>query len=206
MNLHHSHNEPDWAAVPLAHRTSWQRLAAATNGVVTPGNVISASGFVLVVSGSAALLLHHMVLALWCIVVGRCADLADGFVADRTGTKSPLGEGVDAVFDKLGVLCVLIAVGPSHVLDWWMLLLVFVQNGITAFVAYRAHQRHVHIQPSALGKIGTGGMWLGLFGCLLAAAYNRSWLWPSYVVLFVALALNGLATVQYARPLRRTHA
>jgi phosphatidylglycerophosphate synthase len=203
MNLHHSHEQPDWMEVPAGQWNMWQRLATATHGVITPGNVISSVGFVLVMIGSAAILQHHLIVGFWCIGVGRFADLADGFVADKTGTKSPLGEGVDAALDKIGLLGVLVALGAGHIVAWWILLLVAVQNGITTVVAYLARRSHVHIQPSASGKLGTGGMWLGFALAVLAAVYGHVWLWPAYGLLAVALVFNTVATVGYARPVVR---
>jgi phosphatidylglycerophosphate synthase len=201
MNLHHANGEPDWAPVPSKDRNIWQRVAAGTNGLVTPGNAISVVGFLLVLTGATAVLLRQLLLAFWCIVVGRLADLADGVVADRTGTKSPLGEAVDATLDKLGVLGVVIAFGFGHILAWWALCLVVVQNGTTSIIAYLCRKRRLHVQPSRTGKWATACLWLAFFGFLLAAASGRSWLWPAYISLIVALALGAMATIGYALPL-----
>ncbi|HEX5797672.1 MAG TPA: hypothetical protein VFX86_04770 [Candidatus Saccharimonadales bacterium] len=40
MNLHRAGRVPDWEKVPEGRRNRWQKLAAKTKGVITPGNAV----------------------------------------------------------------------------------------------------------------------------------------------------------------------
>ena len=76
-----------------------QRVAAKTNGVVTPGNALSAVGAGLVGWGLYDYMNGRQGLGVAKILAGKTFDYFDGKVANWTKTKSPLGEAVDAGFD-----------------------------------------------------------------------------------------------------------
>src|SRR5690349_11384075 len=101
MKLHHAGTKPDWDLVAASKRNSWQRLAKLSYGVMTPGNLLSFIGILLVGIGLAAINRQHIWKGLVLLAMGRLCDILDGSAAEYTGTKSPLGEAVDASLDKI---------------------------------------------------------------------------------------------------------
>lgn len=201
MDLHHTTGVPDWANVAPEKRNKWQIVAAATKGVVTPGNAVSFIGLALVTAGFVAVMQHALRVGLWLIVLGRLCDLADGLAANRTGTKSPLGEAVDASFDKAGALGILIAFGAERVVPLWAIIVIAAQNIANIIIAYIGKRRKVQVHPVRAGKVSAACEWLAFFCFIAAAAYGRVWFVPAYVILLPALWLGVVATIAYARVL-----
>src|SRR4051794_15939162 len=102
LDLHHA-SEADWKRLPAAERNSWQRLAARTQGIVTPANLISLGGAAVVFYGLYLIAHSQIVTGILTVLAGRAADIIDGYIAHRTGTKSPLGEAVDVTIDKITI-------------------------------------------------------------------------------------------------------
>lgn len=202
MQLHHTDGKPDWARIRPEARNYWQRFAVTTKSIGTPGNVVSAAGLATVVYGMDLLLRGETTTGMWLVVAGRFCDVVDGFVADHTGTKSPLGGAVDATFDKLGALGILLATGISHIVPWWAVVLIALQNGANSGIAYAGWRRKRGLQPVLAGKVSTALQWGSLSGFLLAAAYTPVWLWPAYGMLVPALITGVIATIAYARMLK----
>ena len=51
MDLHRTTGKPDWETVTPANRSSIQNIAATTNGILTPPNVITLLGLAIVLFG-----------------------------------------------------------------------------------------------------------------------------------------------------------
>src|SRR5258708_6783173 len=101
MRLHTPYTNPGWKIDPTA-ANFWQRFALQTNGVVTPGNILSISGLVLVVWGAWLLGSgERWTAGVALVTAGRFFDVLDGYTAELTGTKSRLGAMVDVACDKL---------------------------------------------------------------------------------------------------------
>lgn len=97
-----SHGNSDWANVPPEERNPWQQRAAATYGIVTPGNQETVEGFLASSLGLELLTRDSRwarAAGVALLAVGRNKDLKDGRIADKTGTKSNIGAGFDAVAD-----------------------------------------------------------------------------------------------------------
>jgi phosphatidylglycerophosphate synthase len=199
MKLHHTSGVPDWAQRDPEVRNQWQRLAAMTYGILTPANIASVLGFVLVGLGVLALFSRQFGWGVALIAVGRCFDIADGWIAERTGTKSPLGEAVDATFDKLSTLGVLLAVGTEHIVPWWVVGIIAVHHTINSVVAYIGWRRKLAMRPVLAGKLSTVLEWVALCAFMLAVAHQSSWLWLAYIALAPALWLGVVASISYVR-------
>lgn len=208
MKLHYAGSSSDWDAIALDKRTSWQRLASRTHGVITLGNTISLLGLILVLVGLFVMPSSGKFgLGLGLLVAGRVADILDGTVADRTGTKGPVGEAIDASFDKIAAIAVLV----SFVYHDWLpivpLLCVAVQVVAGSILAFTARVRHIQLHSSKVGKIATVGAWAVLFVFPIAANADRTGSHGIYIVLtaigyiFTALfaLLTWSATVGYFR-------
>ena len=198
MRLHRASKQADWERLPAAGWNRWQRLAARTHKVVTPGNIVSLAGLILVIAGLILIAQRHLWAGIVVLGIGRALDIVDGFVADRTGTKSHIGEGIDAGFDKAAALGTLVVFATSHVIPLWLALLVGVQNAATALFSLAADMAGRTIHPNIAGKLGTAALWLGFGGLVAGTAAHTHWLAHAGAVVVVgAVLLSGGATLHY---------
>lgn len=159
FNLHRTDSQAEWLKVPYIKRNFWQRTASNTNGVLTPGNIISLLGLIITATGImmvAAGDIHALIL----VVVGRLADIADGYMAHITGTKSPIGEAIDVAVDKILAFLALISFTIAGILTIPLALLILIPNLINIIVSLVSTRRRLQIHPSRDGKIATVLNWL----------------------------------------------
>jgi cardiolipin synthase len=173
MDLHRAGKRSQWHDVPPRQRNAWQQLARRTNGVLTPGNGVSLVGAVVVAVGLINIYRGAFALGLALLAVGRTADVADGLIASRTGTKSPLGEAVDASIDKLSMLAALITFVLAGVVPIFAILLVAVLNAAIAALGVIAKIRGRTVHPSLPGKLATAFQWMA-FLLYIAAELLRT--------------------------------
>jgi len=207
MNLHRSSGKPDWAAVPEDQQNVWQRLAARSSGKVTPGNVFTVGGFGLVLLGIWLINQNQLWLGLSFLVFGRLCDLFDGIVADQTKTKSPLGEVLDAGFDKFGTLASLVGLCTAHIINVLILLVVLLPNLSNSLITITGNRRGMVLHVSQNGKLFMATSWMALVGYVLAAALKlnfSSWLGLlASCLLIISLVLGLLASKGYFEDLRQ---
>ena len=200
MDLHYSKRKPDWL---LADRTSWnpwQRLAHRTRGIITPGNIASISGLVLVCVGAAQVIQDNSLWGLSMIALGRMLDLADGFLAHHTGTKSRLGEAVDSVADKLASLVVFVVFAIAEIMMLWQLIPLFLLQLGNVVATVIARVRCLTIHTSKTGKIATLLQWIaiGLYAvAFLVKDQTTIVTGLAHVVLIVTLLYGVSATLGY---------
>lgn len=199
MNLHRSLDKPDWKEVPTLRRTSLQHVAAVSFGVLTLGNLISVVGLGLVFFGCGLIIAEHYWLGAIAIIVGRLLDLLDGYVAHRTKTKGPVGEIVDASFDKIGTVAAIFTLFVAEIATWPYLLALFIpQVTITVISIYQKLRRR-KIHPTLIGKLSMASLWAAIAGLLLAKGTDLAVLDILAAVLSgAALILGCMASVQYA--------
>jgi phosphatidylglycerophosphate synthase len=203
MNLHRTTGRPDWADTRHRDYTYWQSLAVATRGVLTPGNVITVIGLGLVVYGLVALLSGEYWLGGGLIVMGRLLDLVDGWAADVTHTKSPLGELFDAAADKLETIAAIVVMYLADLAPWWLLSSLLLPHIVIAGISLVARMRGIELHPSRAGKVSMALLWLGLFGLVVNRIYEGSLIITGgvYGVVAATLMLTIYATFDYARQL-----
>lgn len=204
MKLHQSGKEAEWIATPIEARTFWQRLAYRTHGTVTPGNITSVLGGVLVFWG--LYIVHtQATFGILLVIVGRLADIADGILADRSKTKSPLGEAVDATMDKFTAAGVLIIFVHDAMLPLIPALCIAVQLGLNAALALYARVRHITMHPSKFGKISAFIAWGALLLFPVASRLHAGSIIRllietlAYALFGIFVILGSLATVAYLR-------
>jgi phosphatidylglycerophosphate synthase len=185
MNLHTAHPDPDWKLVAAAKRNAWQRLAYATHGVVTPANALSVLGLLLVCWGAWRLYSGDRILGLGLVIAGRLADVADGYVAEVTGTKSRLGETVDVFCDKLALGVTLVALFAGRLAPWWFLALLTSCNLYLALFGLTAGRKY-GLHPNRMAKIAMLAGWAALCCSVAIAALS------GLVVNSTDLLLTGL--------------
>lgn len=188
MKLHRSIGKPDWEKISADRYNIYQKIAALTHGWITPGNIATMFGFGSVIAGLIAISFAHHWLGLWLLLEGRLFDIIDGWVADRTGTKSPLGETLDAGFDKLITVLTIVVLYTSHVAPPWALLLLVGPHVLIGIITAGYMLRGEHLHPSQLGKLGMGAAWLCLIGLLFIKAADVSN--SSFIVTFVYITIG----------------
>ncbi len=206
MELHRTGKIAQWKTVSPDKQNSWQRLAARTDGVLTPGNVTSSIGLALVLAGLAAVIFHAYWLGISLVAIGRLADILDGILAERTATKSPLGETVDASFDKVGALATLLVLAVEGLLPWAIAVIIGVQSTANIVLALYAHGKGSTLHPSKIGKLSAVGVWLCILIFALAKPLSdNDWRGADYMLTFcyvfavIAIAFSLLATFGYTR-------
>jgi phosphatidylglycerophosphate synthase len=167
MSLHELHKGSEWYAVAESERTSLQRLAARTQGLVTPGNVFTIVGMLLTVAGFLALYRHAFWQAFVLVIVGRFCDILDGHIARLTHTSGPVGEGLDAFMDKLVIGVGAVTLVAVHAVPLALLIPVIAIQVLVALVVMAARQLQVRIHPSRIGKYSTFALWIAIL-CYLA--------------------------------------
>ena len=165
MNLHRTGKVPQWETVAPEDRNAFQKVAARTKGVVTPANAVSASGAGLVASGLVDIANGNTTRGVIKVGLGRSADLGDGLTAEHTGTKSPLGEGVDVVVDKVETAAALPVLVKAGVLPKGAGAVIFSQNFANTAFSVVAKRRGIELHPSKEGKLTTFGQWTTI-GCM----------------------------------------
>jgi len=206
MDLHHTSGRPDWAAVPAARRRQWQRLAARTGGVLTPGNLITVAGFILVLIGLVCILQHTYWWGLALIATGRLGDILDGLIAEATGTKSPLGEALDATLDKAGGFVALVVFAIAGVISAFALAFLLLPHLAITVVSLVARRRAIALHPLRIGKLCMAASWAALLCFILASAVqlaNPSWLrMVGDGLVAAAFVLGVVAATSYLRTLK----
>jgi phosphatidylglycerophosphate synthase len=201
MDLHRIEGKPEWDTVAAEERNSWQRVAASTHGIVTAGNALTLLGFAIAAAGLVALLQERYWLALAGIVIGRLFDIADGVAADKTGTKSPFGELLDASFDKLIVALTLLAFFVGDVAPWGVLVLLLLPQLALAILSFIQYWWGKPLHPSRSGKIGMALAWVGLVGLLVLRATDMTSLnllsVLVYVCIFASVGFGCATLIEY---------
>ena len=209
MSLHRA-DVADWSKIQKNDYNFWQHTAERTNGIVTPGNFISLVGGISVVYGLLIINSNRVVPSLLLIIFGRLADILDGYVADKTGTKSPLGEGVDATIDKLLIAAVLIILLSKDVLPLFFGLTLFLHSLYNSCLSIWSKKMHRQIHPTLTGKLTTVAIWFCISAYTLLYYLNNHGNVSTHLVSGVALAgniifivLGIISSLEYTRQYRK---
>ncbi len=205
MQLHHPHTRPDWELVDVTAQNRWQRLAARTHGVATPGNTASLGGICLVLAGLYMVAQGTLVAGFFFVIGGRLLDLLDGILADTTGTKSPLGAQIDASLDKMAAFAALAVLANARVMPGWLATVIAIEAGIIAIMSLIARQRFMRLVPSKNGKLSGWFLWSGVAFFFAGAVLHGQAAWlpwvfvAAYTVSAVSLLLGAIAAAGYVR-------
>ncbi len=186
MRLHKTEAQADWFYVAPQDRNRWQNAAAASKGILTPGNAITAAGALLVLVGLIQLSENVTQGAILLIAFGRFADLADGFIADKTGTKSPLGEAVDASADKLLAFAAVITLLVSGLVPVLILAVIILQNVLNSLISIYGRAKSSTIHPTRSGKLAAAATWAAIVFYLFYYFFKDAGAGPPGACLFLA--------------------
>lgn len=170
MELHRSAKQADWDQVRPEKRNRWQQLAVRTHGAVTPANIVTLIGAAISVYGLVLIVSADYWTAVVALFVGRVLDIVDGLVAHRTGTKSPLGELLDAGIDKILTLSTLIVFGWYDIMHWTLIGLLVLPHAVIALLSVVSALNGKKLHPSKSGKLSMAFAWFAIGGFAIAAA------------------------------------
>jgi phosphatidylglycerophosphate synthase len=201
MQLHRTTGKADWLAIPPQSHTSLQRLAARTHGIATPSNVVTIVGFALVLIGLQEILNRHYLSATVLLATGRICDILDGWLAELTLTKSPLGELLDAAIDKILTILTVATFFVAHIAPAWVLVALVTPHVLIVLIllGWRIRRRVFH--PSLVGKLSMAGVWLSLLVYAWAQIVDlpAAVMAVTQVVVVVSSAAGFYAAAQYIR-------
>lgn len=200
MNLHRTSARADWENIPASKHTPFQKIAAITGGYATPANLVTIIGFGIVLYGLATILDGQYWLGLLLLALGRLLDVADGVVADKTGTKSPLGEIFDAAVDKLETLFTIAVLILVDITNLWVIVALIIPQAIIPMLIFYKKQKGVGIHPTRVGKLSMALTWAGIVGLLLLEVLgNQVFLATGvYAIIGLSLVLGLYALWQYS--------
>jgi phosphatidylglycerophosphate synthase len=207
MGMHELHKRAEWFGIPDAKRTAVQRLAARTQGVVTPANGISLLGAVITIMGLTLFYQQHYLLGIVFVGIGRICDVLDGHVARSTHTTSPVGEGVDAALDKLVVLLATVLLVMAHVLPLVLAAILILIQLIIAALSLAVRHDGTGIHPTRTGKYAMFALWLsiGLFmiaHVLDTGAASTVFFWVGATLMSLTILADVVALKEYVRAVR----
>lgn len=174
LQSHASREKPDWDYVVPEMRNGWQRMAARTNGVITPGNVLTIAGAGTDVVANYAFLSGKYRLGALCLVTEGVLDLLDGHAAAATGTRSPLGRALDAGSDAARILLTASVMTHTGILPKPAAGILATEKCLTALPGAIAKLRNINMTPSSEGKLTAFFQRSALVGFVLAAIVRET--------------------------------
>ncbi len=205
MDLHRRRKRPDWEYVIDNERNIYQKIAFSTKGVITPANVCTLTGLAMVLYGCWFILEDRILLGTILIGIGRAIDLVDGLVADRSGTKSYVGEAFDSIADKLTALAVFIVFWVAGIMLAWQIIVFLLLQIINSFVTVRSKLINATIHTSPTGKKASFTMWLtvGLYALafvITPGMFEFTVTVLAHVSFAVSVYLGVIASIGYWLP------
>lgn len=209
LNLHQA-KFADWENIKDEQRNIWQKIAYRSYGTLTPANLASLIGAALGLYGLWLIYDGQIVTGLIYLIIGRIADLVDGLVAEYTKTKSPLGETVDAVADKIVIGSALIVYALTANVPLYIIIVVAFFNILNALIAVVSKLNKKIIHPSKFGKYSTALSWVTLIfyplGVWVKDNESQSSGYVLIALAFICFAFYiftaALATASYGRMYR----
>lgn len=151
----------------------------------------------LVVTGADGSWLPVILLAVWA-----STDWIDGVLARVLHQESRLGEVLDPIADRIGIIGVTLSLAIAGVVEWWILAVIFGMDVLAVVFAGReARDGSIHV--SWLGKIRTALLLLAIVVLLLGHTVVP-WATPiGMTLMLVGTGLHIIAAVDYMLKARR---
>lgn len=172
--------------------------------IVTVANAITLARFALlvpvcwlIVTGAQGSWVPVILLAVWA-----STDWIDGVLARALHQESRLGEVLDPIADRIGIIGVTLSLAIAGVVDWWILAIIFGMDVLAVVFAGReARDGSIHV--SWLGKIRTALLLLAIVVLLLAHTLVPWAMAVGATLMVVGTGLHVLAAIDYMLKARR---
>jgi CDP-diacylglycerol--glycerol-3-phosphate 3-phosphatidyltransferase len=146
-------------------------------------------------------------LALGMFALMGVSDAADGFLARRLNSQTPLGKFLDPLADKLLITCTVVALAAPHssvpgkVLPNWVVVAAVGKDLVVVlgFVLIYLTTGRIVIRPRPAGKACTTVQFLMVVAVLLWPNLPRLLRWLPTVLWWTATGLAVVAAVDYSR-------
>jgi cardiolipin synthase (CMP-forming) len=142
--------------------------------------------------------------ALLALAIIGLSDWVDGYLARRLGLVSRLGQCLDPLFDRVGVIVIVVSCAALGLVPWWFAAVLMTPELVLGcLVLVRPKARRI-LQPTRIGKLRTASLLIGFPLLILAAphALDSAVLTAAAGVLLALGAVGHLvAGVQYGRAL-----
>ena len=172
--LHHlNERQNDWDGLADHELNFWQRVAKKTRGIITAANAVTMAGTVMVMNGLMDISQGNKGLGVAKIGAGRLADVADGEIAHRTGTKGNVGRVLDPTVDMVQLGVALPVLVSSDVMPIAAAAIVGIPKLATALGSATAFVRGQEINVPEEAKLGTAALWAGIGAFCLKAVLER---------------------------------
>jgi len=182
----------DWEKISSDDHNVWQKLARRSYGTLTPANLASIVGGIIAIYGLIDVYNGAIVSGLLLLAIGRTADLLDGMIAEFTKTKSPLGELIDVIVDKLVIGLAVVVFLIIGNIPWPIIGFIAGLNLYNGVVGIIGKLRGGTIHPSKFGKYSTALAWVTLiFYPLGYWVKDNESSQTGVILIFVALASFG---------------
>lgn len=192
-------------------RNIWQKVSDATGTVVTPANAIDLAGFVGAKYGIDNI---DNLKGIAVTSASFAADIADGWVARKTGTESELGEALDAAGDKAKMTYGLLKIWKKDLAPKYLLAAVAMQNSVNAGLTITdrvVNWKEPALHPSWFGKrailLQQSGIGLHVVGSHMEkndVRFHNAVKAAGTVLGLSGVALGVVASAGYSKTLRQS--
>ncbi|RSX56070.1 CDP-diacylglycerol--glycerol-3-phosphate 3-phosphatidyltransferase [Bifidobacterium dolichotidis] len=136
---------------------------------------------------------HLMIASLIVLAASAASDFLDGYIARTFNQVSKIGQILDPIADRLLIFFSVLALAISHVLPWWMLVLVMLRDVVLGAMTLALAQRDYGPLPVHFaGKAGTAVLMIAIVG-LMVAEIDQSQAWMQTLHLMAtACAIWGI--------------
>lgn len=182
LQSHAIGDTPEWELVPRDEHNAWQKLAAATRGVMTPGNALTAAGTIADITANAIILRNSqdrelsaktLIAATALYATEGIFDALDGTVAKATGTRSPLGRRLDAGSDAGRIPLTIYAMTRSGILPKPATALLAAEKASTVIPSVVAGLRGNEPIVASTGKLTAGAQRFSSGAFMLSAVFHQ---------------------------------
>lgn len=153
FNLHRPEGGlADWEHIPAEERNTFQTVAASTRGVITPANALDVAALCLLENGLYDIRRGHYNTGTLKLAGAIGEDALNGMVADKTGTKSPLGELIDAGGDLFRSTRMLSVLAKEDFVPGWVAQAILARKAVNGLATGVAKLRGVETHVTKAGK------------------------------------------------------
>ena len=154
FNLHRPEGGlADWEHIPAEERNAFQTVAASTHGVITPANALDVAALCLLENGLYDIRRGHYNTGTLKLAGAIGEDALNGMVADKTGTKSPLGELVDAGGDLFRSTRMLSVLTKEDFVPGWVAQAILARKAVNGLATGVARLRGAETHTTKAGKL-----------------------------------------------------
>lgn len=151
----------------------------------------------LVVTGADGSWVPVILLAVWA-----STDWIDGVLARALHQESRLGEVLDPIADRIGIIGVTLSLAIAGVVDWWILAVIFGMDVLAVVFAGReARDGSIHV--SWLGKIRTALLLVAIVVLLLGHTVLPGAMPVGVMLMLLGTGLHIVAAIDYMLKARR---